>query len=542
MLPHDRRVPVPPSIGRYAVERVLGSGAFAVVWLGHDRDLDDRVAIKVLSENWTHQMDIRDRFVEEARVLRRARSERVVQVFDIGELPDGRPYFVMSYADRGSLADRADRTGVATALRYGADIALGVADLHRVGIMHRDIKPSNVLFRSDGGGLDRLVIADLGLSKRLAEASGFTLAAGTPGFMAPEQADGLGLDHRVDVYGIGATVYHLLTGVKPGGAAPSSLRPGLPRGTDEVLSRALATDPADRWPTALELAKELAALAAAGPAAAEPPRPAARPDASSAGPRPVVGPDASSVGPRPVVGPDASSVGPHPVDASLVGPHPAVRPNASAAGPRAVDVPSEAEETTRIPAVPRAAPRRRTRLWWLAAVAVLVAAAAALIVVRPWEPGAAPEHVDIADDQGRIRLTVPTAWAGERQGGGWQPSDIGATGEPGPGVAVAADLDRWRDHEDRTPGVFVGLSGDAAVPDLVLTLRHDGCRAGKPTERAGALTGQVVRWRCPNDVTFDEAGLRTEGGTAVYVQIKQDTREPDRADEILAGLRVDSGR
>jgi serine/threonine protein kinase len=87
-------------IGRYRLERRLGAGAFGVVWLAHDDVLEATVAVKVLAENWTDRMDIRERFLSEARLLRRADSNRVVQVFDIGELPDDRPYFVMEYADR----------------------------------------------------------------------------------------------------------------------------------------------------------------------------------------------------------------------------------------------------------------------------------------------------------------------------------------------------------------------------------------------------------------------------------------------------------
>src|SRR4051794_1297744 len=96
----------PRLIGRYRVERPLGSGSFALVWLAHDDDLEAPVAIKVLAENWAHRMDLRERFLTEARMLRAAASHRVVQVYDIGELPDGRPYFVMEYADGGTLEDR----------------------------------------------------------------------------------------------------------------------------------------------------------------------------------------------------------------------------------------------------------------------------------------------------------------------------------------------------------------------------------------------------------------------------------------------------
>ncbi|RZS43771.1 serine/threonine protein kinase [Herbihabitans rhizosphaerae] len=249
----------PAFIGRYAIRRSLGSGGFATVWLGFDERLDDQVAIKVLAENWAQRLDVRDRFTQEARVLRRARSPHVVQVYDIDQLPDGRPYFVMTYADGGSLSDRLAHGPLPaeTALGYGAVIATGVQDLHDSGVMHRDIKPSNVLFRSTS----ELLIADLGLARDLDRGSRLTLTAGTPGYMAPEQADGdATIDHRVDVYAIGATVYRALTGRTPtvGAVTPvGQVRPDLPLGTDAVLMRALATHPGDRWSTAGELAEEL---------------------------------------------------------------------------------------------------------------------------------------------------------------------------------------------------------------------------------------------------------------------------------------------
>ncbi|WP_433271330.1 serine/threonine-protein kinase [Actinosynnema sp. CS-041913] len=272
----------PTAIGRYPVRRLLGAGGFAVVWLADDERLDDQVAIKVLAENWAERLDVRQRFEREAQALRRARSHRVIEVFDIGELPDGRPYFVMTYADRGSLADLlADGPlPVEEALRHGAELARGAADLHAAGLLHRDIKPSNVLFRSTAGR-PRPLIADLGLSRDLARGSRFTLAAGTLGYMAPEQDDPDGvIDERVDVFGVGATVYHALTGRAPDEevVAPSTLRSGLPDGTDAVLLRALAADPRLRWPTANDLATALDELAVNTPA--EPPR--GRPRTSAA--------------------------------------------------------------------------------------------------------------------------------------------------------------------------------------------------------------------------------------------------------------------
>ncbi|MFE2426189.1 serine/threonine-protein kinase [Streptomyces sp. NPDC059373] len=257
-------------IGRYRLERRLGSGAFGVVWLAHDDVLEAPVAVKVLAENWAHRLDIRERFLSEARLLRRADSNRVVQVFDIGELPDDRPYFVMEYADGGTLADRiADGPlPVAEALRLTALAARAAAALHDAGIVHRDIKPSNVLFRASPGGRDRLLLADLGLAKSLAQASGLTQAAGSAGYAPPEQTEpGAGIDARADIYSLGALGYHLITGTVPGPPGkivrPDRLCPDLPPDIQRALLRALEPDRERRWPTAAAFADELDRLAAA---------------------------------------------------------------------------------------------------------------------------------------------------------------------------------------------------------------------------------------------------------------------------------------
>lgn len=97
---------VPERMGRYEIREQIGSGGFATVWHGYDERLDNDVAVKVLAENWLQRLDVQDRFPQEARALRRTDSDRVARVYDIDTLGDGRPYFVMSYADRGTLADR----------------------------------------------------------------------------------------------------------------------------------------------------------------------------------------------------------------------------------------------------------------------------------------------------------------------------------------------------------------------------------------------------------------------------------------------------
>ncbi|HEX5204384.1 serine/threonine-protein kinase [Paractinoplanes rhizophilus] len=257
---------MPARIGRYRVERRLGAGAFATVWLAEDETLESWVAVKVLADNWAHQADVRARFEQEAQVLRRADSERLVRIHDYGELPDGRPYQVMTYADGGTLAERLGPgpLPVRSALRIAADIARATADLHAAGVLHRDLKPSNVLFGTVRGA-ERLMVADLGLAKAIAYASGFTVVAGTPGYMAPEQTrPGGGLDVRADVHAIGALTYQMLTATTPHGAAPpSKRRAGIPPTVDRIVVRALAADRDRRWPTAAALADALDEAAAA---------------------------------------------------------------------------------------------------------------------------------------------------------------------------------------------------------------------------------------------------------------------------------------
>ncbi|HEV7934489.1 MAG TPA: serine/threonine-protein kinase [Actinomadura sp.] len=303
---------MPTSVGRYRIDHVLGSGAFASVWLGHDDALAVQVAIKVLSGSLLDDLDVRNRFLEEARILRRADSDRLVRVHDIGELPDGRPYFVMSYADGGTLADRMRHRPlpVKEALAMAEDIAYGVEVIHRLGIIHRDLKPSNVLFHSTADGGERLLIADLGLAKALAHASGsFTLPVGTPGYMSPEQMRfGGGLDVRADVYGLGALTYHMLTGRPPAPAPvkspPSSLRPELGPEYDQVILRALAPQRENRWPTAEAFAHAITTLPPPSGAVATSPR--SQDGTPGPPPSPVPSAGHGTPGPPPGTGPQAA--------------------------------------------------------------------------------------------------------------------------------------------------------------------------------------------------------------------------------------------
>lgn len=224
----------PDRIGRLHVERPLGAGGFATVWLAHDPDLDDAVAVKVLAENWTAHAEIRRRFVDEARLLRRVDSDHLVRVYDIGELPDGRPYFVMTHADRGSLAERTARRPTPWA---SADV-LGVVDA--VGLA--------------------VLLGDLGIAKDLRWASGIPMPAGSDRYLPPEQrASSDRIGPSSDVHALAVTAGQLL-----GLTAPW---PGSPVG--QVLQRATWPDAAGRTTSVAGFAAQL--RSALGPAASTAP-------------------------------------------------------------------------------------------------------------------------------------------------------------------------------------------------------------------------------------------------------------------------------
>lgn len=253
-------------LGRYELHDVLGTGGFATVYRATDPSLQAVVAVKVLADNWSRDPDARRRFRAEAVLLRRAQSagsvHGLVEVYDIDEDDGGQPYFVMAYADRGTLAERArgGRWSGADVVAVIDALAETVGALHENDIVHRDLKPTNVLIRSDGraattgpGRLvlpdERLLVADLGLARDLRrETTSMSFAGGTRSYMAPEQQAGTGpVDRRADVYAASAIVAGLLDqgeGPAAGGEAPA-VGPALRR----ALERGLAADPSARPPS-----------------------------------------------------------------------------------------------------------------------------------------------------------------------------------------------------------------------------------------------------------------------------------------------------
>ncbi|MFC8506344.1 serine/threonine-protein kinase [Streptomyces sp. NPDC057411] len=273
-------------LGRYLLLERLGAGSFATVWKAYDPELDTEVAVKVLADNWAANADVRERFLAEARLLRRIASPRVVRVHDVGVQED-RPYFVMDYVRGGTLEDLVGRCEPQEALRLAAEAGYAVQVLHEAGVVHRDVKPSNLLL-ADGPAPAAVLVADLGSAKQLADASGLTVTTGTPAYMAPEQAFQTGgFDGRADVYALAVVAYELLTGKKPfgpGGRATAlmteqptaSTLPALPAEAQLppnvalLLRAAMSVEPADRPPTARAFADALLAPAPQSPPAAGP--------------------------------------------------------------------------------------------------------------------------------------------------------------------------------------------------------------------------------------------------------------------------------
>lgn len=256
--------------GRYRVERVLGHGGMAVVYLAHDEELQRDVAIKVLADHLAGDGDFRRRFLREARVASRLSHPNVVGVYDAGE-SDGRPYIVMEYVSGHTLAEKEERTPEGVVV-LALQACAGLEHAHAAGLVHRDVKPANLLLREDGV----LKIADFGIA-RAAEHTQLTqlgTVLGTAAYLAPEQAAGEEVTKAADIYSLGAVVYELLTGRPPyefdslpelvskqsnGLITPvRDLVRSVPVGVEAAVMHALAREPAFRPPSAAALADELA--------------------------------------------------------------------------------------------------------------------------------------------------------------------------------------------------------------------------------------------------------------------------------------------
>ncbi len=272
---------------RYTLERLLGQGGMATVYLATDRKHGRQVAIKLLRPELGAALGT-ERFVREIEIAARLQHPHILPLLDSGGVQAGpgqeaRPYYVMPYVTGESLRERLARgpTPVAEAVRLLTEIADALATAHAQGVVHRDIKPENVML----SGRHALVM-DFGVARAVREAStssrltsvGFAL--GTPAYMAPEQAAGdPAVDHRADLYALGIVAFEMLTGRFPYTATTpqqilaahitqppepiSGLRPDLPPALAEAVMRCLAKEPAARWGSAEALRDALERLAPA---------------------------------------------------------------------------------------------------------------------------------------------------------------------------------------------------------------------------------------------------------------------------------------
>lgn len=270
------------TLGKYQITGVLGHGGMGIVLRGRDPHIERDVAIKLLAEHLAADERSLARFLAEAKSIGRLNHPNVVAIYEICQ--DGRRHFlVMEYVAGGSLNEwRAKHGGcsVLEATLFMVDACKGVAAAHAAGLVHRDIKPANFMRTADGS----IKVADFGLAKAVASEASQQLTqdglvVGTPFFMSPEQCQAQPVDARSDVYSLGATYYALLTGKNPYAEAdsipqvmychvhnaapdPRLMAPATPPACAEIVARAMAKSPADRYQTAGEMLADLQAVAA----------------------------------------------------------------------------------------------------------------------------------------------------------------------------------------------------------------------------------------------------------------------------------------
>jgi len=262
---------------RYRIDRELGAGGTATVYLAHDLKHDRLVALKVMRPEVTHTLGA-ERFLQEIHLAAKLSHPHILPLHDSGEV-DGMLFYVMPSVDGSSLRERMSRVGklpIDEAVRITQAVAGALDYAHRHGVVHRDIKPENIMLHEG-----QALVADFGIGKALGAVEGavFThsgTTVGTPAYMSPEQAAGDSIDGRSDIYSLGCVLYEMLTGEQPftGATAQAviakrfvqtpadvtALREGASRPLARVVQRALARAPIDRFETGAMLASALDAL------------------------------------------------------------------------------------------------------------------------------------------------------------------------------------------------------------------------------------------------------------------------------------------
>jgi serine/threonine protein kinase len=282
------RTPPPPDLvgklidGRYFIERELGRGGIGAVYLARDKpELMSRpVVVKVLLEDSLKSEWIVRKFRQEVESLTRLDDPGVVGIFDAGSLPDGAPYLVMQFVDGVSLRDEIwpGGMGFERAADIIRQIGRALAAAHDKGIIHRDLKPENIMLRPTADGTAQVKVIDFGIAKVknsvVAPSTVTARAAGTIGYMPPEQLSAQKITPASDVYALGVIAYEMMTGIRPFNPEtgyqllemqragvrvnPKDLRPALPVAAQQVILKALAFEPKNRYQQAREFGEALA--------------------------------------------------------------------------------------------------------------------------------------------------------------------------------------------------------------------------------------------------------------------------------------------
>jgi serine/threonine protein kinase len=262
------------TLGKYEIIDDLGQGGMATVYIGYQKDVDRKVAVKVLPPHPGLEEQFKERFQLEAKTIARLQHPHILPLYDYG-VEDDIFYLVMAYVEGGSLEEYLSDAPLPldTIEKLLHEVAGAMDYAHRQGIIHRDIKPGNILMDGEGHAL----LADFGIAKLSEGGTNLTGSAviGTPAYMAPEQAQGLPVDARADIYALGVVVYQLITGQQPFEADsimqlmlkvmqephPDILDvvDGLPEDVGFVIDRVLAKEPGERFQTALAFSNEFSA-------------------------------------------------------------------------------------------------------------------------------------------------------------------------------------------------------------------------------------------------------------------------------------------
>ncbi len=268
----------------FQIQSKLGQGAMAVVFKAKQLSLDRTVAIKVLPRRLSENQEFVDRFYREGRAAARLNHPNIVQAFDVGE-SSGYHYFVMEYIDGKTVYDlltETSPTDEAEAIRIVIQTAEALGHAHELGLIHRDVKPKNIMITNAGD----VKLADMGLAREVDDYATAKdeagRAYGTPYYISPEQVRGeIHIDGRADIYALGATFYHMVTGKVPFDEAtpsavmhkhlkeplvpPDHINQALTSGVGEIIEVMMAKKSEDRYPTTTEVIEDLKAVAKGWP-------------------------------------------------------------------------------------------------------------------------------------------------------------------------------------------------------------------------------------------------------------------------------------